>query len=263
MVKYGAISRKLIRAANLKDMKARFLRSNPRAVFNSNNVEHIKVEDAERFQLVTKEYEKVQRGAFTRAQRKLLETCEAEVLKVVQDLLPEIPHFKTIESILYSRDGSVERQKLHADLDDTMAESGALALVALEPHTTFIMCGGSHSNPEILETRNVHCFPRVYELSVGDILIFHPNLVHAGDKFPKSNMRVHYYVLDQVSQYELDVSYHVDVNITDKFFAMVKGQERRMEGSKIARKNKATAKQKRSRIGAMNISKRWYPQSLK
>jgi len=91
MVKYGVIPKQLIRAAKMKDMKARFSRANPRAVFNSTDVEHIRMEDAERFQKVTKEYEKVRRGAFTKAQKELLETCEEEVVKIVRRLLPENP----------------------------------------------------------------------------------------------------------------------------------------------------------------------------
>lgn len=252
MVKYKVIPKKLINDADIAGMKALFEKASPNIVFNSMDIGQIRPEDAERFQIVSKEYQKIQRGAFTIAQKLLLETCENAVVGIVGKLLPHINKFKTVESVLFSRDHSQERQKLHADLDDALANSGALAIVALEPHTTFIICRKSHKSPEVLETDNVRCFPRVYELGIGDILIFHPNLVHAGDKYTKSNLRVHYYVLDHLADYQLDVSYHVMVDISRKYLALAKNQSRRIRGTAEALSKVADKDRKRSRANTKN-----------
>jgi len=76
-------------------------------------------------------------------------------------------------------------------------------------------------------------------------------------KFTKSNMRIHYYVLDERSKYKLDISYHVTVNITDKYFAMVKGQERRIRGQAIALAEKEEASRRQSKRNKRNIRNRW------
>jgi len=158
MIKYGVIPEEIIAAADIENMKTLFLDAEPQNVFNEKDIEDIDLEHAERKQLVTKHYRKVSRGCFTETQRKLLELCENTAVSVVARLLRTVKEFKTIESILYSRDGSQERQKLHADLSNVLACSAALVLVALEPGTTFIMCRGSHQESGILKKNRLNVF---------------------------------------------------------------------------------------------------------
>jgi len=210
------IPKELIRAANIKNMKVVFSKGKAATIFNAKSVEKIDPKKAERKQLVTKHYKKMQRGGFNKAQKNLLKKCEAIVKKLVGKLLPAVKKLKTIESVLHSRHHSKERQKLHVDLDESFSESAALALVALEANTSFVMCRGTHLNPEKFDNVGVSCLPRVYRMNIGDVLIFHPNLIHAGDKYTKSNLRLHYYVIDQTKDYKLNLTFPVHVNISKK-----------------------------------------------
>jgi len=260
MVHRQAIPMDLIKNANIGEMKSLFSAAEPDVVFNARPVEEIKPRDAERLQLVTKKYTVIKRDIFTEAQKLLLKTCERTVVEKVKKLLSNIKKFKTIESVLYSRPNSHERQKLHADLSDELADHAALALIALEPNTTFVMCKNSHQEAASLQRLNMKCLPQVYELNVGDILIFHPNLIHGGDKYIQDNLRLHYYVIDKLEHYELDTSFPVDVDITRKYFALQDNRHRRVQGALQARIGKAEETQKRSKAGFQNVRKRWMGQ---
>jgi hypothetical protein len=258
MVKFKAIPENLILAANIASMKDNFLASNNHIVFNAKDISQITAADAERRQLVTKHYEEVARSGFTKAQKNLLKRCEEIVTSIVANLLRDIDKFKTIESLLYSRDGSKERQKLHVDLADELKEIAALALVCLEPNTTFIMCRGSHK--ESLEPE-VNNYPRIYGLSVGDVLIFHPNLIHAGDRYSKSNLRLHYYVIAEAAEYELNLTYPVEIDIRDKvdvMMANVKHHENMNDCYGLALEKKKKTKVKRQNAMLENRKKRKY-----
>jgi len=220
MVHIKAIPPELILAADIPQMKSIFKRVKAAIVFNAKPVEKIDPKKAERKQLVTKHYDLINRERFTEEQKGLLTYCEATVKEFIEKLLPAVEEFKMIESVLHSRSNSKERQQLHADLGDELKDSAALALVALEDNTGFIMCRGSHLDSTKIDDLGVSCLPRVYKMNMGDVLIFHPNLIHAGDRYTQSNLRLHYYAIDKKKEYQLNLTFPVEVNISKKVYAL-------------------------------------------
>jgi len=86
--------------------------------------------------------------------------------------------------------------------------------VALEDNTSFVMCLGSHLKSSKMESIGAGCLPRVYLMNMGDILILHPNLILAGDRYARSNLRLHYYLIDVNKEYELNLTFPVYINIS-------------------------------------------------
>jgi ectoine hydroxylase-related dioxygenase (phytanoyl-CoA dioxygenase family) len=255
MVKFRVISEARIAEANISTMKNRFLAAKNLIVFNSKDVDEIEPDDAERRQLVTKYYDSVSRGVFTKKQQSLLKFCERSVVKIVKELLPAVNKFKTIESVLHSRDESKERQKLHHDLPTELDDSSALALVAFEPNTTFIMLKGSHTGVGVVGEDS---YPRVYGLGVGDILIFHPALVHAGDRYSVSNLRAHYYVIDETKDYKLNLTYPLLVDVAKRGSDLLSLQEARDKKLRARHDRKQSAKRKRQESMTLNRKFREY-----
>ena len=108
---------------------------------------------------MSKHYDRIDRSIFSIDQKILLKTCEAITLDIVKQLIRDENNFKTIESVLYSKKGSKERQKAHIDLPDELNSTAALAIVCLEPNTRFIMLRGSHKGIGEVGSNN---FPRLY-----------------------------------------------------------------------------------------------------
>jgi len=250
MVRFNAIPESLIRAANISNMKQRLLRSTPHNVFNATDINENTTSESERKQLVTKHYSQILRDPFNAKQKTLLETCEETVVEIIGKLLPNIAKFKTIESVLHSQDKSKERQRPHVDLSDELDEYAALSLIALEPNTTFIMFRSSHK--KIGELGADH-FPRVYQLGLGDVLIFHPRLIHAGDRYEKSNLRLHYYVIDDTKEYELNLTYTVDLDVSAKVEMSLTNHELCDEALEASRTLKKKQKKNRGAAGLKNI----------
>jgi len=230
MVHFNAIDKNLIAEAKIPDMKKRFEKAHNLVVFNQKESNEIPIEEAERFQIVSKHYKRVNRAIFSDEQKLLLKTCETITVNIVKQLIDEVDNFKTIESVLYSKKGSKERQKPHMDLPVELNATAALAICCLERNTKFIMLRGSHKGIGEVGTNN---FPRVYQLNVGDILIFHPNLIHAGDRYKMSNMRIHYYVIPKASKWKLNLTYFARPKVTGYIESLVNNvasQEHRVEG---------------------------------
>jgi hypothetical protein len=233
MVHLNAIDKNLIAEAKIPDMKKRFEKAHNLVVFNQKESNEIPVEKAERFQIVTKHYKRVNRAIFSEDQKLLLKTCEAITVNIVKQLIDEVDNFITIESVLYSKKGSKERQKPHMDLPVELNATAALAIVCLERNTRFIMLRGSHKGVGEVGKNN---FPRVYQLNIGDILIFHPNLIHAGDRYKISNMRIHYYVIPKASKWKLNLTYFARPNVTGYIESLMKNvasQEGRVKGYEV------------------------------
>jgi hypothetical protein len=245
MVRFNAIDKNLIARAKIIDMKKRFEKAQNVIVFNQKDSEEIPREDAERFQIVSKHYDRINRSIFSIDQKLLLKTCEAITVDIVKELIRDENNFKTIESILYSKRGSKERQKAHMDLPDELNSTAALAIVCLEANTRFIMLRGSHKGIGEVGSNN---FPRLYQLNVGDVLIFHPNLIHAGDRYKLSNLRIHYYVIPESSNWELNLTYLARPEITGYIESLTKNvsnQEQRVKGVKAKCEKEKTKKRKR------------------
>jgi len=256
MVRSNAIDKNLIVRARISDMKKRFEKAQNVIVFNQKDSEEIAREDAERFQIVSKHYEEINRSIFSSNQQLLLETCEATTVDIVKQLIRDENNFKTIESVLYSKKGSKERQKPHMDLPDGLNSTAALAIICLEPNTRFIMLRGSHKGIGEVGSSN---FPRLYQLNVGDVLIFHPNLIHAGDRYKLSNLRIHYYLIPESSNWELNLTYLARPEITGYMESLTKNvsnQEQRVKGFQARCEEKKSKKRKQEdHCAAMNAVK--------
>jgi len=105
-----------------------------------------------------------------------------------------------VVSLLHSPEGSKDIQLPHRDLDDLYDRHGNLVravdpkqafllLVALEDNTSLLVYLGSHRE------NNQTKIPRRIGLNRGDVIRFHPRLVHAGDHYATANTRMHYYIM--------------------------------------------------------------------
>jgi ectoine hydroxylase-related dioxygenase (phytanoyl-CoA dioxygenase family) len=212
MVKFGAISKARIAAANIADMKHRFTHSNRKTrVFNENPSNVTDYSTNSRQQIVTKEYHVDQRNFLNAEQREFLNYCEETVKRLADEILkfkhPEVDKdLKVVESLLYSPSMNQDIQIPHRDLAPRYADKAILCLLALEEETTILLTRGTH----IKGFKDQNYAVGRYELSVGDILFFHPLLIHAGDAYRNSNLRVHYYVFRGNTKWKINRTYLLD-----------------------------------------------------
>jgi hypothetical protein len=212
MVKFGAISKTRIAAANIADMKRRFKNSNRKTrVFNENPSDAADYSANSRQQIVTKEYLADHRGFLNVEQRDFLNYCEETVKRLADEVLkfkyPEVDKgLKVVESLLYIPSMSQDIQIPHRDLESRYADKAVLCLLALEEETTILLTRETH----VQGFSNQHYAVGRYGLSVGDILLFHPLLVHAGDAYHDSNLRLHYYVFRGNTRWRINRTYLLD-----------------------------------------------------
>ena len=177
-------------------------------------------------------------------------------VEIVQQLISEETTFKTIGSVLYNIKGSKERQKNHVDLPTELVSIAAFAIICLERNTKFIMLPRSHNGVGEVGTHN---FPRIYQLNIGDTLIFHPKLIHAGNRYKLSNLRIHYYVIPETSNWKLNLTYLARPTITSYIDSLTKnvlGQEQRVKGFEAKCNEEKNKKRKREdHCTAMNAMK--------
>jgi len=200
MVAFRAIPAEIISAAKIANMKQRFIDYpgiekvfNDRPVTNTRFRQKAKAE-ARRLQLVTKEYNLYQNGIFSDDQKALLQYCENKVKELSGALLRKpIAQLETVESVLYSEAGLSKPQDPHRDLPREFSRTAVCAFVCIEEGTSILLTQMTHH--EDRESSRIRRFINRFQLSVGDILLFHPRLIHAGDSYVHSNIRLHYYVL--------------------------------------------------------------------
>jgi ectoine hydroxylase-related dioxygenase (phytanoyl-CoA dioxygenase family) len=206
MVAREAVPMQLIREANIADMKLKFMACPQiRQVFNDGPVEEADDEIPRRLQLVTKDNKVYNADMFSDAQKALLRFCEEKVRKLAAKLLgQEERKMKTIESVLFSEDDLSDPQDPHRDLPKRYADSSVCAFLCIEPGSTFLMARATHKENEKKVTRR---YMSRYRIHVGDILFFHPRLIHAGDSYARSNMRLHYYVMPNSSRWKINETY--------------------------------------------------------
>jgi len=145
----------------------------------------------------------------TATQKKFLAYCErtgkatAAAILAYKNVNKKL---KVVESLLYSAAMNQEIQIPHRDLEGDYADSAVLCLLALEEETTILLTKGTHEMD--YDRRNY--FISRYELSKGDILFFHPCLIHAGDAYGNSNLRLHYYVFVKSAEWDINQTYLLD-----------------------------------------------------
>ena len=206
-----------IRAADISSMKKNLLRS-PRLkyVFNDKTCPENNQGIGERLQVITKTQEAddlVALRPFSQTQRQLLQKCQDLVKAKAQELLETSQKIELVESVLMSKDNSHIQQELHPDLDKTYVSKALLAFISFEDHTTLLICSRSHNWPDLAHHRRV---TGRYGLAAGSALFFHPLLVHAGDKYVKSNIRIHYYAFKEGTQWELDSRYELETRVAQE-----------------------------------------------
>jgi len=207
MVQHAAISLEKIRAANIGDMKRHFQSSKlAENVFIEDPQNSDELERSKRRQIVTKKYKKDMRSFLSVEQRDFLDYCEGIVRTTAAAILKhkEVEGgLKVVESLLYSPAMNQEIQIPHRDLSPSYSEKAVLCLLALEDETTILLTRGTHS----MDFNRRNYFISRYGLSKGDILFFHPLLIHAGDAYHDSNLRLHYYVFLNSTRWQINKTY--------------------------------------------------------
>ena len=120
-----------------------------------------------------------------------LDEIQHNVRDCAWQFLPHDHELLFTETLLFSRDGSSTIQDPHADLEATYSNTAMLAFVALEPGTTLFVYPGTH---HIGTSGRRQYLPQHILFDVGDIFLFHPSLLHCGDRYAESNLRLHYYI---------------------------------------------------------------------
>ena len=175
--------------ALVQRLKREFQETDYEVVFNTGRADRAR---NQRRQLLTKILEDdYRRDYFDREIDTFLFNTEYRVIQFAQRFLPPDHEILTTETLLFSVDGADVIQDPHCDLGARHVGKAVLAFVAIEPNTTIILYPGSH---RILEQPNRDYPPKRYSLNVGDVLLFHPRLIHCGDRYLHSNLRLHYYI---------------------------------------------------------------------
>ena len=180
----------------IQNLKAAFELTDFEVVFNE-GVANTRANRAraERRQLLTKILEDDYRDIYFDDEfRRFLWHSEHRVLGFARNMLPNDHELMTTETILSSRAVSTTIQDPHCDLSSFYVDKALLAFVAIQPNTTIILYLGSHKINQRLQADYP---PRRYALDPGDILMFHPRLIHCGDRYEESNIRLHYYIFSQ------------------------------------------------------------------
>ena len=175
--------------ALVQRLKQEFQQTDYEVVFNTGQANRAR---SQRRQLLTKVLEDdFRRDYFDREVDTFLFNTEHRVVQFAQRFLPAGHEILTTETLLFSVDGADVIQDPHCDLGDRHVGKALLAFVAIEPNTTIILYPGTH---RILEDLDRDYPPKRYSLNVGDVLLFHPRLIHCGDRYLNSNLRLHYYI---------------------------------------------------------------------
>jgi ectoine hydroxylase-related dioxygenase (phytanoyl-CoA dioxygenase family) len=176
----------------VNQMKTEFEEQNFEIVFNDrpirNTTSRIR---AQRLQYLSKILEQDNRHTLDNQVQELLHQTEYQTQLVARRFFSPNHELETVETILYSRANSNIIQNPHTDLGEEYVGNAMLSFVIIHPNTTLIIYPGSH-NPENPDRNRF--MPRRFAFEVGDIVLFHPLLIHCGDSYREANIRIHYYL---------------------------------------------------------------------
>ena len=180
----------------IKELKRKFLSRPHQYVFNEGFIEPDDMPStSQRRQIIThKIKEDLRVEYFGQKCSQFLTKIEQHVADIVGPLLPGNHQLLRTESVLFSCKNSNLIQDPHCDLGLEYVGNSLLAFVVLEPKTTIIVYPGSHLEDE---KKRQYLVPRRISLAPGDLFIFHPRLIHCGDAYVYSNIRLHYYFFDR------------------------------------------------------------------
>jgi len=173
-------------------MKEDFEGSTFNIVFNDRPVRaNTNRDTAERLQFLTKTFDRNHRGAFNNDAEALLEYAEYQTRKAATKFFAANSEIQTVETVLYSRANSNTIQNPHTDLSEEYVGDSMLAFVIIHPDTTLIIYPGSHN---VTDSNRIRYRPQRFGFEIGDIVLFHPLLIHCGDYYAETNLRLHYYL---------------------------------------------------------------------
>ena len=261
MVIPNFIDVEMIRAADMSTMKKNFLQ-NPklRYVFNDKTRPKESSGTGQRLQIITRTQEAEDPTAlttFSQEQRLLLSRCQELVKLKAQELLNTTQAIELVESILLSKSKSRVRQELHPDLDQGYVSKAVLAFISFEDHTTLIICPRSHNQTDVAQHDRE---TSRYGLAAGSALFFHPLLVHAGDSYLKSNIRLHYYAFIKGTKWKPDSRYELESNVAQRLTrdpeVLSKTSKKKVK-LREASEERMALKRQRSVTGENNLRKGW------
>ena len=181
----------------IKELKKKFLWRSHQYVFDEGFINIDKsTPSAQRRQIITHNIDEDLRFQhFGRNCAEFLTRIEQHAAAVVGPLLPGNHPLLRTETVIFSCNNSNLIQDPHCDLGQDNIGNSLLAFVALEPNTTIIVYPGSHITDK--KKRRSYLIPRRISILPGDLFIFHPRLIHCGDAYVHSNIRLHYYFFDR------------------------------------------------------------------
>jgi hypothetical protein len=181
----------------IKKLKKKFLSRPHEYVFNEGFIDvDQSTPSAQRRQIITHKIDEDLRSQhFGEKCAKFLSNIEQQAADVVGPILPGDHQLLSTETVLFSCKNSNLIQDPHCDLGRKYIDNSLLAFVPLESNTTIIVYPGSHI--ESRKKRRSYLIPRRISILPGDLFIFHPRLIHCGDAYVHSNIRLHYYFFDR------------------------------------------------------------------
>ena len=83
-------------------------------------------------------------------------------------------------------------------------------------------------------------------------MIFHPSLVQAGDRYEKSNLRLHYYAISTTEEFDPNSTYHFDPVLSNGLHVLARNMKN-AEGRKIAYQDSLEREVKRYEARCTNL----------
>ena len=141
------------------------------------------------------------------------------------------------------------QQTLHPDLPKEYTSKAVLAFVSLEDNTTLIICSGSHKRPELEHHTRI---TGRYGLAAGSALFFHPLLVHAGDFYIESNIRIHYYAFLEGTEWQVDSRYDLENSVAQQLThdreVVSRAMKRKVRVQEAFERNRSIKRQKGEQV---------------
>jgi hypothetical protein len=193
----------------ISNIKRRLAKLDVNFVFNKRQTStNLTEKNAQRIQFITKEFRDTnRRDMFSAEAKNLMQGVHEKALQLASSFFPNgSTQFGSKETILLSKINSDQIQVRHTDLGEEYVGKAILAFGIIDSNTTLIIYPGSH---EMGNSNKDKYRPVRFGFDVGDIVLFHPLLIQASDKYHYSNIRLHYYLLNQTESDIEDITYPV------------------------------------------------------
>jgi len=204
----NAFPKQMNHPKTIRDMKRDLSRLDVNFVFNKRTVANLTEKNAQIIQFITKNLRDInRRNLFSAEANNLMQGVHDKALQLASRFFPNgSTQIRSKETLLLSKRNSDQIQDPHTDLGEEYVGKAILAFGIIDNNTTLIIYPGSH---EMGNSNKDKFRPVRFGFDVGDLLLFHPLLIHAGDKYHYSNIRLHYYLLNQTESDIEDITYPV------------------------------------------------------